>query len=141
MEEKVKKIIKNVYLCMCVGQARWKSDPWWYFLWGMEYKYRNSKRVDRTTRTGYWKLTGKERQIKDHQNQMIGYKRSLVFCRRGGGSTAARRGANTNWIMTEYHSTMTHNNPVCKFVFAEFFYSYIYYYYPFVCFFFLFFLG
>ncbi|XP_050235696.1 protein NTM1-like 9 [Mercurialis annua] len=83
------------------------NDQVWYFFCTPNYKYSNSKRVDRTTNAGYWKVTGKERKIED-----IGFKRTLVF------HHGRPKGVKTNWIMHEYTPTFdfqTHREfVVCK---------------------------
>ncbi|XP_050203914.1 protein NTM1-like 9 [Mercurialis annua] len=67
------------------------NDQVWYFFCTPNYKYSNSKRVDRTTNAGYWKVTGKDRKIEDN----IGIKKTLVF------HHGRPKGVKTNWIMHE----------------------------------------
>ncbi|KAL5749466.1 hypothetical protein ACOSP7_024069 [Xanthoceras sorbifolium] len=72
----------------------------WYFFVALHYKYSNSKRANRRTRGGTWKVTGKERDIKDKDSKkVIGSKRTLVFYEGRKTSKEAR----TNWVMHEYH--------------------------------------
>nr|UBT01673.1 NAC transcription factor 69 [Litchi chinensis] len=62
------------------GQAAWQSDdPVWYFFSERDYKYANSTRVNRKTKEGYWKPTGKDRPIRDKHGREIGSKKNLVF--------------------------------------------------------------
>ncbi|KAJ4727995.1 NAC domain containing protein [Melia azedarach] len=76
------------------------DDQVWYFFNAPAYKSAGSKRTERTTGTGFWKLTGKDRPIRDKQGkEEIGFKRNLVFY-----SGRVRNGIKTNWVMHEYHS-------------------------------------
>ncbi|GMN42726.1 hypothetical protein TIFTF001_011941 [Ficus carica] len=85
------------------------KDRMWLFFFRRDYKYANSKRVKRTTKTGFWKITGKERVIKDQDTKAcIGKKRTLVFHR---GSAASSRGERTDWVMHEYFVESDHTFP------------------------------
>ncbi|XP_031251029.1 protein CUP-SHAPED COTYLEDON 3-like [Pistacia vera] len=80
------------------------DDQEWYFFSTIAYKPSNkstSRRVvERTTRAGFWKVTGKDREIyDDNSGQLIGKRKVLVFYQ-GHGSNAVK----TNWAMHEYHS-------------------------------------
>nr|UBT01626.1 NAC transcription factor 22 [Litchi chinensis] len=75
------------------------DEPEWHFFCEPEYKYGNSKRVNRRTRGGNWKVTGKKRDVKDKHKRVIGWKITLVFYEGSGNSREAR----TNWVMHEYH--------------------------------------
>ncbi|KAJ4850258.1 hypothetical protein Tsubulata_018324 [Turnera subulata] len=68
------------------------DHPKWYFFCPRNYKYSNSQRSNRTTKAGYWKVTGKDRKIKN-----VGIKKTLVFYK---GRTP--NGVRTKWIMHEY---------------------------------------
>ncbi|KAK4847505.1 hypothetical protein QYF36_002653 [Acer negundo] len=82
-------------------QAAWQSnDPVWYFFSEPDYKYANSTRVNRKTKSGYWKPTGNERTIRDMHGREIGIKKNLVFYR----ASSSKKGTKTNWVMHEYHS-------------------------------------
>ncbi|KAI9182564.1 hypothetical protein LWI28_026640 [Acer negundo] len=82
------------------GQAAWQSnDRVWFFFSEPDYKYANSTRVNRKTKSGYWKPTGNERTIRDMHGRGIGIKKNLVF-----RLSSSSKGAKTIWVMHEYHS-------------------------------------
>ncbi|KAK0587724.1 hypothetical protein LWI29_027718 [Acer saccharum] len=71
----------------------------WHFFCKPDYKFGNKNRVNRKTRGGNWKVTGKKRNIQDKRKNVIGWKITLVFYQGSGNSKHAR----TNWVMHEYH--------------------------------------
>jgi len=78
-----------------------------YFFTCKEAKYVKGRRANRATSAGYWKATGKEKQVAvsvpapkgggDRQAVVVGMKRSLVFYR-----GKAPSGKKTEWVMHEY---------------------------------------
>ncbi|WCJ36319.1 NAC domain containing protein 83 [Euphorbia peplus] len=89
-------IIPEINLC--------NYDPWdlpgemekeKYFFSSNEAKYPNGKRIKRATASGYWKATGKDRQI--GSSNLVGMKKTLVFYM-GKHPHSSR----THWIMHEY---------------------------------------
>ncbi|XP_027334671.1 NAC domain-containing protein 62-like [Abrus precatorius] len=79
------------------------EDPEWFFFSPVDYKYSNSKRVNRTTKGGFWKSTGNERYIKEKgTNNVIGTKKTLVFYE-GRVSHSVK----SNWVIHEYHHAVT----------------------------------
>ncbi|KAJ0049207.1 hypothetical protein Pint_15321 [Pistacia integerrima] len=94
------------------GLSETKSDEQvWNFFCEPYYKYANSKRANRKTRTGYWKITGKGCVVKDKSDKIIGSKETLVFYKHGCASKEAK----TDWVMHEFY---VKDNPLYKRDFA-----------------------
>ncbi|KAI3698401.1 hypothetical protein L2E82_41918 [Cichorium intybus] len=87
-----------------------KCEPWdlpgkakmgekeWYFFSLRDRKYPTGVRTNRATNTGYWKTTGKDKEIfNSSTSELVGMKKTLVFYR-----GRAPRGEKTNWVMHEY---------------------------------------
>ncbi|CAL9007636.1 unnamed protein product [Prunus brigantina] len=75
----------------------------WFFFSQPDYKYTNSTRCNRATDQGFYKITGKVREIKARRSKVvIGKKRTLTFYE--GRVPKAKK---TNWIMHEYYLTNT----------------------------------
>ena len=102
------------------GDQEEENNEWYYF--SPRYrKYPKGSRPRRSAGDGYWKATGRETQIKDVRNTIIGIRKTLVFYK-----GKPPMGVKTNWVMREY----TLNNPpplrpnsdpmiVCTFLFWE----------------------
>ncbi|XP_008801396.2 protein CUP-SHAPED COTYLEDON 2-like [Phoenix dactylifera] len=87
-----------------------KCEPWdlpakakmgekeWYFFSLRDRKYPTGVRTNRATNAGYWKTTGKDKEIFSGQtSELVGLKKTLVFYK-----GRAPRGEKTNWVMHEY---------------------------------------
>ncbi|KAJ6838599.1 NAC domain-containing protein 79-like [Iris pallida] len=85
-----------------------KCEPWdlpakasmrgkeWYFFSLRDRKYPTGHRTNRATEAGYWKTTGKDKEI-FHCSVMVGMKKTLVFYK-----GRAPKGEKSNWVMHEY---------------------------------------
>ena len=73
-------------------------DLEWYFFCPIERKYGCGDRWKRTTESGFWKTTGKDRKVKSN-NRTVGQIRTLIF---HYGRASQRGGDRTDWVMHEY---------------------------------------
>ncbi|XP_061374781.1 NAC domain-containing protein 92-like [Gastrolobium bilobum] len=92
-----------------------KSEPWdlpgkasmgekeWYFFNLRDRKYPTGLRTNRATESGYWKTTGKDKEI-FRAGVLVGMKKTLVFYK-----GRAPRGEKSNWVMHEYRLENKHH--------------------------------
>ncbi|KAJ7560739.1 hypothetical protein O6H91_04G143400 [Diphasiastrum complanatum] len=72
----------------------------WYFYAVRDRKYPTGMRTNRATDAGYWKATGKDKEVmSSRSSHLLGMKKTLVFYK-----GRAPRGEKTNWIMHEYRT-------------------------------------
>ncbi|CAJ1950591.1 unnamed protein product [Sphenostylis stenocarpa] len=82
------------------------GDPDWFFFSPVDFKYSNSKRVNRKTKCGFWKATGKDRDIRSWDtNTRIATKKTLVYYK---GSVSS--GVKSYWVIHEYHAVTFHES-------------------------------
>lgn len=87
-----------------------RSEPWelpevakigekeWYFFSLRDRKYTTGLRTNRATGAGYWKATGKDREVHSASTgALVGMKKTLVFYK-----GRAPRGQKTKWVLHEY---------------------------------------
>ncbi|GAA0154895.1 hypothetical protein Leryth_000697 [Lithospermum erythrorhizon] len=87
-----------------------KCEPWelpegaklgkreWYLFSLRDRKYPSGLRTNRATGAGYWKATGKDKEIYSSANGgLLGMKKTLVFYK-----GRAPKGEKTKWVMHEY---------------------------------------
>ncbi|KAE8665662.1 NAC100 protein [Hibiscus syriacus] len=104
-----KKVVNALYSCIAIGEVDLnKCEPWdlprrakmgekeWYFFCVRDRKYPTGLRTNRATDAGYWKATGKDREIFKGKS-LLGMKKTLVFYR-----GRAPKGEKTNWVMHEF---------------------------------------
>jgi len=100
-------VLKIVMLAKSSSAIRF-GDPYWFFFSPVDFKYSRSKRFNRTTKCGFWKATGKDRDIRTGDtNTVIGTKKTLVYYQ---GRVSC--GVKSNWVIHEYHAVTFHESQV-----------------------------
>lgn len=115
------KVLDNYFCARAIGEVDLnKCEPWdlpwrakmgekeWYFFCVIDRKYPTGLRTNRATEAGYWKATGKDKEIY-RAKTLVGMKKTLVFYK-----GRAPKGEKTNWVMHEYRlegKTPVYNPP------------------------------
>ncbi|KAM7528122.1 hypothetical protein LguiB_031532 [Lonicera macranthoides] len=84
-------------------------------------KYTTGYRVNRATKSGYWKATGKDRNVVDSRiggSSVMGMRKSLVFYK-----NRAPHGIKTGWVMHEFRIDNPHLPPKEDWVLCRVFYK------------------
>lgn len=68
----------------------------WYFYSLRDRKYATGQRTNRATESGYWKATGKDRQV-SRKGVPVGMRKTLVFYQ-----GRAPKGKKSDWVMHEF---------------------------------------
>ncbi|GFP87468.1 NAC domain-containing protein 100 [Phtheirospermum japonicum] len=104
-----KKVVDVDFTAVAIGDVDMnKVEPWdlpwraklgekeWYFFCVRDKKYPTGLRTNRATASGYWKATGKDKEIYRGKT-LVGMKKTLVFYR-----GRAPKGEKSNWVCHEY---------------------------------------
>ncbi|KAK7330345.1 hypothetical protein VNO77_24535 [Canavalia gladiata] len=103
------KVIDTNFCARAIGEVDLnRSEPWdlpwkakmgekeWYFFCVRDRKYPTGLRTNRATEKGYWKATGKDKEI-FRGKSLVGMKKTLVFYK-----GRAPKGEKSDWVMHEY---------------------------------------
>ncbi|PRQ56253.1 putative transcription factor NAM family [Rosa chinensis] len=104
-DSEINQVIPEIDLCKyepaelpaLLGTETEAHDMEWFFFTRRAYKYNKSSRSNRSTKKGYWKITGKERGIKARRSKaVIGMKKTLTFYQ--GRVPKSKK---TSWVIHE----------------------------------------
>ncbi|KAE8722286.1 Protein CUP-SHAPED COTYLEDON 3 [Hibiscus syriacus] len=104
------KVMNSDFTACAIGEVDLnKCEPWdlpkkarmgekqSYFFCQRDRKYPTGMRTNRATESGYWKATGKDKEIFKGKGCLVGMKKTLVFYK-----GRAPKGEKSNWVMHEY---------------------------------------
>ncbi|XP_042430634.1 NAC domain-containing protein 46-like isoform X2 [Zingiber officinale] len=104
------KILDHGFTARAMGEVDLnKCEPWdlqskakmgekeMYFYCHRDRKYPTGMRTNRATKAGYWKATGKDKEIYRGKGVLVGMKKTLVFYK-----GRAPKGEKTDWVMHEF---------------------------------------
>lgn len=107
------KVVNRRFTASAIGEVDLnKCEPWdlpkkakmgekeWFFFCQRDRKYPTGMRTNRATDSGYWKATGKDKEILKKGKsggKLVGMKKTLVFYK-----GRAPKGEKTNWVMHEF---------------------------------------
>ncbi|KAK1422317.1 hypothetical protein QVD17_25348 [Tagetes erecta] len=105
----VNKVIDYTFVAKAIGEVDINNtEPWelprrvkmgekdLYFFCARDKKYLTGLRINRATAAGYWKATGKDKEI-FRGRLLIGMRKTLVFY-----TGRAPKGEKTNWVLHEF---------------------------------------
>ncbi|XP_066349211.1 protein CUP-SHAPED COTYLEDON 1-like [Miscanthus floridulus] len=79
----------------------------WYFFSFRDRKYATGSRTNRATKSGYWKATGKDREVRNPATRaVVGMRKTLVFYQ-----GRAPNGVKSCWVMHEFRLDSLHTPP------------------------------
>lgn len=106
----INKVLDDTFSAKAIGEVDMnRIEPWelprmakmgekeWYFFCVRDKKYPTGLRTNRATDAGYWKATGKDKEIFRGKSLLVGMKKTLVFYK-----GRAPKGEKTNWVIHEY---------------------------------------